>query len=187
MLTSSVTIGKKGTKVLVSDIHSSNFRRFGLSSEERSAKKSQVQQELTMGFVSYSAAETISSLTAAKVTAMFDNTKNKAYISQMEVFSDVFEYKLNAGKEGKPYMHRRGQSLGYYPARIIGHLNSITENGVITFTGRVWEIILPFKDVGDKGRIYVPAGINHCGIEKRFVWVMFGGEPSTVVEKVVKA
>lgn len=104
----------------------------------------------------------------------------------MELFTDIFEYTLGAGVQGLPYIHRRGQSIGYYPARLIGHLNNITVDNKVVYSGRVWEIILPFKEIGDKGRIYIPAGINHCGIEAKFMFFTFekDSKMSSVVEKV---
>jgi len=41
----------------------------------------------------------------------------------------------------------------------------------VVYEGKYWEVILPFKDVGDLGRIIVPRGKNYLGIEATFLKV----------------
>ena len=102
----------------------------------------------------------------------------------MEIFSDIFSYKLGAGIIGKPYIQRKGNSLGYYPVRIIGMQNKVMVGAKEIYAKEVWEVIVPFKSVGDNGRIYIPALKNHCGIESSFWKVWWKPESVNVVTKV---
>jgi len=93
------------------------------------------------------------------------------YIIGMEIFTDIFDYTPEQVNANAAYIHKRGFSMGVYPVRIISYTDDIVPdprykvNHPSVWEGESYEIITPFAKVGDFGRIWVPAGVNHCGIE----------------------
>jgi len=81
-------------------------------------------------------------------------------ISEMEIFTDILSITADESKK-IPYFHTTGYYIGKQTVKIIGSLESLPN-----YQGAVWKVATTIN-TGDNGIIYIPLGINMCGVESK--------------------